>query len=148
MIRRIEIRKFKDKRGNLIKLFEKKKFKGFNTKDIYITTSKKNVFRGLHYQTGKYAQSKIIICLKGEIIDFAYNLKTKKLSKNKINVRSNYGLLIPKNYAHGFLSLQNNSVIISLCSSDYNATREKTIKLKSIDNSLKKKKLILSDKDS
>ena len=40
----------------------------------------------MHHQTDKYAQNKIIICLKGGIIDFAYNLKTKKLSKNKLNV--------------------------------------------------------------
>jgi|TARA_B110000977_G_C11055755_1_gene484009 dTDP-4-dehydrorhamnose 3,5-epimerase len=148
MIRKFKLKEILDKRGFFLKVFEKIKFKNFNIKDVYISTSKKNVFRGMHYQTDKYAQNKIIICLKGEIIDFAYNLKTKKLSKNKLSDKLNYGLFIPKNYAHGFLSLKNNTQIISICSEVFNSRKEKVIKLKSIDNSFNKKKLILSKKDS
>ena len=70
MIKKFKLKEIFDKRGSFLKVFEKNKFKNFNIKDVYISTSKKDVFRGMHYQTDKYAQNKIIICLKGGIIDF------------------------------------------------------------------------------
>ena len=62
---------YKDKRGFLGEVFRQN---GLKSKFIIQTSSKKNVFRGFHFQR-KYQQSKYIYLLKGEIVDFAIDLK-------------------------------------------------------------------------
>ena len=80
----------------------KKKIK-FPCKFTAISSSKKNVIRGLHYQSKK-KQSKIISVLKGEALDVCVNIDRK--SKNfkkvyKFYLRPGTLLFVPKDYAHG-----------------------------------------------
>ena len=62
---------YKDKRGILGEVYRKDKK---NFVFIIQTISKKNVFRGFHFQK-KFQQSKYVYLLKGEINDYAINLK-------------------------------------------------------------------------
>ena len=93
---------FKDKRGFFTELWLKKKIK-FPCKFTAISSSKKNVIRGLHYQVVK-RQAKIISVLKGKAIDICVNIDKK--SKNfkrvyKFKLEPGLLLYVPKNYAHG-----------------------------------------------
>ena len=93
---------FKDNRGFFNELWLKKKIK-FPCKFTAISSSKKNVIRGLHYQYKK-KQAKIISVLKGRALDVCVNIDKK--SKNfkkvyKFKLEPGILLYVPKNYAHG-----------------------------------------------
>ena len=93
---------YPDNRGFFKELFLKKKIK-FNCKFTAISSSKKNVIRGLHYQSKK-KQAKILSILKGNAIDVCVDINKK--SKNfgkvyKFKLKPGLLLYVPKNFAHG-----------------------------------------------
>ena len=93
---------YKDSRGFFKELWLKKKIK-FNCKFTAISSSKKNVIRGLHYQSKK-KQAKILSVLKGNAIDVCVDIDKK--SKNfgkvyKFKLKPGLLLYVPKNFAHG-----------------------------------------------
>ena len=126
----IKSKSFKDLRGVLRLNFDdrilKKKFV-FE----YSTVSKKNVFRGFHFQT-KFKQAKYITVLKGEIIDYALDLRKSsntygkcfKINLSDKNLKSIY---IPEGFAHGYYVKKNNSLIYSKQSNYYKPEYEKCI---------------------
>ena len=101
---------YPDNRGFFKELYLKKKIK-FNCKFTAMSSSKKNVIRGLHYQSKK-KQAKILSVLKGSAIDVCVNIDKK--SKNfgkvfKFVLKPGLLLYVPKNFAHGigFFSREN-----------------------------------------
>ena len=122
----IKLEKFNDLRGELIKIFDKKnKLLRFNCFESYISKSKKGTVRGLHGQTGKFSQAKLIFCIKGKALDVAIDLRKKsktfgKVFKKIISSKNLLAVHIPKGFAHGYVILENNTTIINLCSSAYN----------------------------
>lgn len=75
----------------------------------------KNTFRGMHFQEFPYSQNKLIRVIEGEIIDFIMDVRPnsinfKKLIKLKINSLSKKTILIPKGFAHGFLTLSDYAI--------------------------------------
>jgi len=155
----LEIPLYNDNRGSFIESFNDKinKILGINLSWIQDneSISKKNVFRGLHFQTGKFAQSKLIRVSQGKIVDILIDLRVnsktyKKLiivkieSKNKI-------LYIPKGIAHGFLSLKDNTIVNYKCDTLYNPSYESGINPFisniNLDLGINEIDLIISDKD-
>ena len=77
----IKLNKIKDKRGYLTKIFDKNikinnKY-NFTVKEHLISFSKKIVIRGMHYQSGNFAQNKIVYVIEGTIIDIIVDKKIK-----------------------------------------------------------------------
>lgn len=112
---------------------------------------KKGTFRGLHYQTNP-PQTKYIKVIKGSIIDFLYNLDTKELLY--FTLGSNEAILVPDNMAHGFLTLEDNTIVTYMVKGEYNPQSEHSIVWHTIDE-LKEVildntdgYLIISDKDN
>ena len=70
------------------------------------SVSNKNVFRGMHFQKGEYAQSKLIRVSNGKILDIMVDLRSSsKTFKKHITIKlesRNKLLYIPKGIAHGF----------------------------------------------
>lgn len=100
---------FGDNRGHFIELFNKshKNLKNFKLKQINYSKSKKNVFRGMHYQIKK-PQAKIIGVIEGKITDFVIDLrKNSKTFMNYFKIdlseKNSKFLFVPKGFAHGFL---------------------------------------------
>jgi dTDP-4-dehydrorhamnose 3,5-epimerase len=150
----IKLKKNFDKRGFFSEIFNLKDKLNFKIKQINLSYSKKkNTFRGLHYQKGRNAQAKIIGVLKGEIIDYIICLKKK--DKNfgkfvKVSIKENdmKFILIPKGYAHGFLTKKNNTLIIYYVDNFYDKKSEDGISALDDNLNLKlPKKLIMSKKD-
>ena len=108
----------KDYRGSFVELFNLKEFKKktkLNIKFVQdnISTSKKNVLRGLHYQNKKQ-QGKLISCIKGSLLDVAIDLRKKSSTYGqyflkKLYANDNILIWIPKGFAHGFYSYENNT---------------------------------------
>lgn len=77
---------------------------------------KRFTFRGLHYQS-KYFQTKYIKVIQGSIIDFAVDLETKEVEHIRLDNQN--GILIPNTKAHGFLTLEPNTIICYLVDNKY-----------------------------
>tara|TARA_B100001121_G_C18663919_1_gene610340 strand:- start:1040 stop:1555 length:516 start_codon:yes stop_codon:yes gene_type:complete len=140
----------KDKRGSLKEIFKakdyNKKFKFF-----LLVTSKKNVFRGFHFQKRKQ-QEKLVLVVKGKIIDYCIDLRKNsktfgKIFKFTLNEKS--VLFVPKGFAHGYTGLSKENIIVYFLSEYRYSKYERGISLfdKTIKINLKKNKLILSEKD-
>lgn len=153
-----KLKYFSDLRGYFIKLFENnelsKYFSGKVRQINYVKSKNIRIFRGFHYQSGKYSENKLITCIKGKIqvIIIQANKKSKNFLKSYkfiISEKNKHFLLVPKNFANGYLVLEKNSEVIYLSNKDYNIKYEK--KINPFDPKLKlnwdRKKLILSKKD-
>ena len=115
----IEPQLFKDDRGFFYESFNKKKLK----KDINIvfvqdneSKSKRGVIRGLHFQKPPHAQTKLVRCVDGKILDVAVDLRKNSKTYGKffsIELSSeNYKqLLVPKGFAHGFQVLSEIAIV-------------------------------------
>lgn len=121
-----------------------------------IVKSKKNVLRGLHYQTGKYAQSKLITVNHGKILDIAVDLRKKSKTYGKyfsyiLSSEIHESLFIPKDFAHGYLTLSSEAVVVYKVDNYYTPEMEKRIsyndKFLNIDWGVSKSNLIISKKD-
>jgi dTDP-4-dehydrorhamnose 3,5-epimerase len=113
---------------------------------------KKGTFRGLHYQTNP-PQTKYIKVVRGSIIDFMYNLDTKELLY--FTLGSNQAILVPDNMAHGFLTLEDDTIVTYMVKGEYNPESEHSIVWNTIDEvkeiilyNLQGNDLIISHKDN
>ena len=85
------------------------------------------VFRGMHLQKGNYSQSKLIRVVKGKVIDVICDLRKSSPSFKKnifIELNSNQLLFLPKGLAHGFLSLEEGTILNYKCDNYYNQSSE------------------------
>ena len=152
---------FKDSRGCFFESFNQKKFNeatGFNINFIQDnqSTSSKGVLRGLHFQTGAHAQSKLVRVVKGKVLDVCVDLRKDSLTFGKyfsliLDDVSCKQLFIPKGFAHGFLALEEGTVFAYKCDNYYNKESENGIIYNdtdlNIDWQFPSKDFILSDKD-
>ena len=123
---------FPDHRGSLTKEYEITPF--LNTvqdyfKEEYISISKKNVLRGLHFQKKPKSQGKLISVIKGEIFDVAVDLREKsphylKYVSKHLSSESNESIWIPPDFAHGFLSLSEESIVLNRCTNEFDPSLE------------------------
>ena len=107
-----------DSRGYFRELFLEKNFKKKFPFDV-MSLSKKNVLRGLHLQTKK-PQGKLITVIKGSLFDVALDCRKKsktfgKYFSIKLSEIDNTSLYIPEGFAHGFCSLENNTILHYKC---------------------------------
>lgn len=97
-----------------------------------LSVSKKGVFRGLHYQTGDYGQTKLVRVLKGSVVDFIVDLREKsdtygKFEYFELNDRNKTALFVPPYFAHGFLSLEDDTIFTYKCGNYYNKENEGSV---------------------
>jgi len=85
---------------------------------------KKGTFRGLHYQTNP-AQTKYVKVIRGSIIDFMLDLDTNEL--HHCTLDSNEAILVPHNMAHGFLTLEDMTIVAYMVKGEYNPHSEHSI---------------------
>ena len=109
----------KDRRGSFREIFKKKFLKKKNFVFTCVSTSKKNVLRGMHLQT-QNTQGKYLTVLKGEILDVCVDLRKSSKTFGKyftINISDKNGIsiYIPPGFAHGFLGLKNDNIISYHC---------------------------------
>ena len=88
-----------------------------------LSASKKNVLRGLHYQL-KYPQDKLVYVTSGKVLDVVVDIRLgsptyKKWVTKILDSSSMQRLLIPKGFAHGFLSLTDDVIFQYKCSDYY-----------------------------
>ncbi len=156
-VKLFDLKLYKDERGSFSEVFlTKSLYKEFNINYVQEneSISKKNVFRGMHFQKGKYSQSKMIRVVKGKVIDVICDLRKSSKTFKKIiqlELDPNKLLFVPKGLAHGFVSLEDNAILNYKCDNYYEPESESGFNLlKSnldIDLKINKKNIIISDKD-
>ena len=105
----------KDHRGKFLKINKIKKFQPIQ--NCFSYNSKVGTIRGLHFQKSPYSEVKIITCITGSAFDVVVNIniKSKNYLKWKsfiLNSKNNKSLYIGKNYAHGFQTLENDTILM------------------------------------
>jgi len=154
----IEPHIFKDNRGFLFESYNKKILdriiNSFFVQDNE-SKSKRGVIRGMHFQKPPHAQTKLVRCVSGEVLDVTVDLRTnsKTYGKSfcvKLSSKNKKQLLIPKGFAHGFQVLSNYAIVSYKVDEYYNPDSDSGIiwndKDLSIDWNLEIKP-ILSSKD-
>ena len=123
----IEPHMFLDNRGIYIKYYEKEIFaengitvEFTESSDLY---SKKGVLRGLHYQTID-SQAKLIHVVKGILFDVALDLRLESATFGEYHVelmeeKKHKAVFVPAGFAHGFISLTEDTVFSYQCSGKY-----------------------------
>ncbi len=141
-----------DKRGNVREAFKK----NLINKSLFLSVvskSKKNVIRGLHFQSKK-TQDKFISVIKGQILDVVVDLRKSSKTFGKhfkiiLSEKKAKYLFVPKGFAHGFLGLDKENIVLYSCSNYRSPKYERVIKWD--DKNLKIKwgikKPILSNRD-
>ena len=128
-------RVYEDDRGYFMESYNQKKVE-ILIKDRFVqdneSESHKNVLRGLHFQLPPHAQSKLIRVIKGSILDIAVDLRKESSTNGKhfkhiLSGENKKQLYIPVGFAHGFLSLEDNTILNYKCSDYYNANAEASI---------------------
>ena len=128
---------FKDERGSFTAIDSK--FLDINWEQFNVGVNKnKFTFRGLHYQTNP-PQTKCIKVIKGKILDIWVDLKTEEVKTFEMD--SNQILFIPNNYAHGYLTLESDTIVTYLVKGRYNPDSEHSI----VWNTIPKVKNIVDD---
>ena len=92
-----------------------------------MSKSKKNVLRGLHIQT-KFQQGKFVSVIKGKIFDVVVDLRKKSKTYGKkhsiiLSNKNSTSLFVPAGFAHGFCSLENESIVFYGCT-NYRSKRD------------------------
>ena len=124
-VKLIKYESFSDERGVFIELFKQNSFKDINLAFIQdnLVFSKKNVLRGLHYQS-RFPQGKLISVVKGEIFDVAVDLRKESSSYGSwvgeiLSDKNSSQLYIPPGFAHGYTVLSDDAIVIYKCTEYY-----------------------------
>lgn len=158
----IEPKIIQDERGYFMESFNEQTFKeGIGQKVVFVqdnqSFSTKGVLRGLHYQTGDYAQAKLVRVLQGVVLDVAVDIRpdSKTFGQYEAVILSGENqkqFFVPRGFAHGFLVLSETATFFYKCDNFYNKESEGGIiyndETIGIDWNFDAEKLIISEKDT
>lgn len=152
---------FGDQRGWFMETYNEKKFleAGFNLKfaqDNQSFSASKGTVRGLHYQLNPKAQTKLVRCTRGAIFDVAVDIRKESPTLGEwvgieLTAENKMQLLIPKGFAHGFMTLTEDVEVQYKVDEFYAPEYDRGIKWNDPNINIKwpiEIKPILSDKDN
>lgn len=120
---------FSDNRGSFTEVYNEKLIANLGVDDCFVqdnfsVSAERNTIRGLHAQTGKFAQSKLVRCLRGAILDVVVDIRPNsstflewaafELSAEKAN-----GIYMPTGFLHGFQTLEDECCVFYKCGAPY-----------------------------
>ena len=150
----VNSKKFDDNRGFFEEVYREKILKDLNIQKkfahVNLSFSKRNVFRGFHFQLNPEPQGKLVTVISGKIIDYGIDLrKNSKSFKSHVEYEITNGkmIYIPEGFAHGFLALED-SYVLYLTTNEFNQSLDSGISYddKELNISLPEN-IIISEKD-
>jgi dTDP-4-dehydrorhamnose 3,5-epimerase len=150
---------FGDSRGFFMESYKRSDFILLGITEEFLqdnhSKSSYGVLRGFHYQLLPYEQSKIVRCIKGEVLDVAVDIRKKSETYGKyvpviLSEENKRMFYIPKGFAHGFLTLSKEAEIIYKVSAEYSPKYERGIRWDDSQinvNWSNIEKIVLSEKD-
>jgi dTDP-4-dehydrorhamnose 3,5-epimerase len=132
----IEPAVFKDQRGYFFESFNSEKFREHGIEANFLqdneSMSQKNVLRGLHFQDGQYSQGKLVRVIKGSVLDVVVDCRKGSKTygewhKVLLSEENKKQLWIPRGFAHGFLTLEDDTIFSYKVDNLYNKESERCI---------------------
>ncbi len=130
----IDTEKRIDDRGHFARIFCEREFVscGLPSKFVQANMSynqRQGTLRGMHFQHAPYAEDKLVRCLKGSIFDVAVDLRADsgtflKWFGAELSADNGRALLIPKGFAHGFVTLEDDVLVSYMVSEGYQPGHE------------------------
>ena len=134
----IGLDKYEDERGFFARIFCKSEFEemGLSSKFIQVNNSLtryKGTIRGMHYQLEPSAEVKIVRCIRGSLYDAIIDLRPDSSSfgewfGSELSAENRQMMYVPKGFAHGFLTLEDNTETFYFASSSYSPDLERGIR--------------------
>lgn len=157
----IEPKEVKDSRGYFFESFNQNRFNALIGKHVAFvqdneSLSSKGVLRGLHFQTGEYAQAKLVRVIKGTVLDVVVDLRKESPTFSKhfsieLSEDNKKQLFVPRGFAHGFIVLSKIAIFSYKCDNFYNNASEQGLRYDDpslgIDWKLPANEFIVSEKD-
>lgn len=114
----LEPTRFGDARGYFLAPYIDAEYRelGFQSlKQVSRSKSAKGVLRGMHFQKGDYAQAKVVEAVNGAVLDVVVDLRKDSPSYGKwtsvlLTPENGRQLYVPRGFAHGFISLEDDTV--------------------------------------
>lgn len=156
----IEPRVFKDERGYFLESFSLREFekqvRAINFVQDNESMSSYGVMRGLHFQRPPFAQSKLVRCVKGRVLDVAVDIRKGSPTYGRhvtveLSEDNHRQFFIPRGFAHGFAVLSDTAVFQYKCDNFYAPEADGGISVKDgelgIDWQIPVENAVLSEKD-
>ncbi|MDX9930989.1 MAG: dTDP-4-dehydrorhamnose 3,5-epimerase [Bacteroidales bacterium] len=127
---------YADDRGHFLETYHWQKYRELGINSDFVqdneSLSHRLVLRGLHFQSPPFAQGKLIRVLCGSIYDVAVDVRRDSPTFGKwqsvvLSAENKHQFWIPEGFAHGFLALEDNTVINYKCTANYHASAERTL---------------------
>ncbi|MGL1887876.1 MAG: dTDP-4-dehydrorhamnose 3,5-epimerase family protein [Reichenbachiella sp.] len=153
----IESKLLTDNRGSFSKVFHKSTFDKVNSdlnfQESYYSISQKDVIRGMHFQVLPEDHSKLVYVPKGQILDVVLDLRMESKTYGQyssfiLSDSNANSLLIPKGCAHGFKSLEDDTITVYAVTSEYNSQCDSGVRWDSFGFDWDNVNPILSDRDN
>lgn len=147
-----------DERGYFFEAFKSPLYRKLGLETAFVqdneSKSQKDVLRGLHFQNPPFAQGKLVRVIHGAVLDVAVDIRKNSHTYGKWHAVELSGdnkvmYWIPPGFAHGFLTLENDTVLLYKCTALYNKESEGSIRWNDPDLNINWRisKPIVSDKD-
>lgn len=150
-----------DERGYFMETFRQdlfEQFIGYNINFIQDneSESKKNVLRGLHFQTPPFTQAKLVRVVKGSVLDVAVDIRKSSPNFGKhvainLSSKNKFQLFIPHGFAHGYIVLSEQAIFSYKVDNFYSPEHSEGIifndKVLAIDWKRPKENLLISNQD-
>lgn len=124
----IQYTNFEDCRGSFTKTFNKNAFLqsnlDFDIRESFYSVSHKSVLRGMHFQLPPHDHAKLVHVIHGSILDVVVNIQRDSKDFGRVyskilSSESKEALYISKGFAHGFLSLSDNTIVNYFTSAEH-----------------------------
>lgn len=130
----VEVDKIQDSRGFFGRLWCENEFADHNLNTNIVQSNvslskKKGTLRGMHFQRGSHAETKFVRCTRGSVYDVIVDLRPdsptfKKWCGVELTADNYKMIYVPENFAHGFLTLEDDSEVYYLVTQFYSAQHE------------------------
>lgn len=112
---------FNDNRGDFVKTYHAQAFKDLGIEFVpveeFFSTSRQGVLRGMHFQLPPHDHAKLVYCIRGRVLDVLLDLRKGSPTygqsvSTELSAANHHQFFIPTGIAHGFLSLEEDSVMV------------------------------------
>ena len=152
---------YRDERGLFYETYNKKNFEKVTGLTVDFvqdnqSISSKGVLRGLHFQKGALAQAKLVRVVKGKVLDIVVDVRKNSETFGKsfsiiLDDVEHLQLFVPRGFAHGFITLSDQSIFSYKCDNYYDKASESGIIYNdatlALDWHLPEEEFIISEKD-
>ncbi|MCF7832282.1 MAG: dTDP-4-dehydrorhamnose 3,5-epimerase [Candidatus Marinimicrobia bacterium] len=152
----IKMPKYDDERGSFIKWYNDTSFEkqGISAcfKESYFSISNKDVIRGMHFQSPPADHEKFVSVSYGAVRDVILDIRKNSPTYGKteeiiLSAENHLALFIPKGFAHGFVSLEDHTIMNYLVSTVHSPEHDKAIRWDSFSYDWKIEKPVISKRD-